>query len=68
MSRKRDPGPDPTIGIRCPKCHCQHFSEVADTRPAPKNRIRRKRRCRNCSTEFVTFETVAFSPPDAPQQ
>lgn len=53
--------PQPAIGIKCPRCHCRHCFEVADTRPAPKDRIRRKRRCRNCTTEFVTFEVIAFA-------
>lgn len=54
----------PPVGIKCPRCHCRHCFEVADTRPAPKDRIRRKRRCRNCSTEFVTFESIAFTKPN----
>ena len=42
-------------GIECPKCGCRHFYTVW-TRPAPRNRIWRRRECRHCGHKITTYE------------
>ena len=42
-------------GIKCPDCHCRHFSEVVKTYPKG-NAIQRRRVCRHCGREMVTWE------------
>ena len=43
-------------GIRCPKCNCADW-RVYSTRRG-KGRIQRKRVCRHCGKEVLTFETM----------
>ena len=44
-------------GLKCPRCECQNFAKVADSRPGDDSRIR-KRVCRSCGYEFTTHEIV----------
>lgn len=43
------------LGLRCRKCNCADL-RVVHTRPAPKNKVRRERRCRHCGYTFWTTE------------
>ena len=45
-------------GIRCPNCGCAHHYTIR-TRPAPRNRIMRIRKCRNCGRQLITYEAAA---------
>jgi len=45
-------------GIECPRCGCQHFI-VVYTRPHKESRIMRKRECRHCGRQIVTYEHIA---------
>jgi len=49
--------------MKCPKC--QRKTEVTDSRPAPNNRIRRRRGCPNCSHTFTTYESTDISEDKA---
>ena len=46
---------DDDIGVRCPKCNCAD-TRVGYTRHRREGTNLRKRRCRNCGREFVTYE------------
>jgi transcriptional regulator NrdR family protein len=45
----------PTIGMYCRRCGCQHCS-VSNTERLKNGSVRRRRTCRNCGYRFVTFE------------
>ena len=46
--------------MRCPKCNSVRLS-VIDSRSAPDNEIRRRRKCRNCGYRFSTYEMTQVS-------
>ncbi len=49
---------DSDMGIPCKVCGCRHH-QTLETRPAPKNQIRRRRQCRNCGLRFTTYEDMS---------
>jgi len=42
-------------GLICRNCGCRHF-QVIYTRRTSKNRILRRRECRNCGRRITTYE------------
>lgn len=42
-------------GLECPSCGCGHF-HVVYTRRASRQRIMRRRECRNCGRRITTYE------------
>jgi len=38
---------------------CKNDTTVTDSRPAPRNRIRRRRKCLGCGDRFSTYELLA---------
>lgn len=42
----------------CPKCN-NYYTIVVDSRPDPKNHIRRRRECPECLYRFTTYEITA---------
>lgn len=43
-------------GFICPRCGCRHFI-VIYTRPLSDAKILRKRECRYCKRQMMTYET-----------
>lgn len=43
-------------GIRCPKCHCRHFSLVKISHAV--GYVRRRRECRHCGNRITTSERL----------
>lgn len=46
------------IGMACPECG-HSSSEVKDSRPAPRGRIRRRRQCHHCQAKYTTYEVAS---------
>jgi len=44
-------------GLACRACGCSHL-DVIYTRPAPDNKISRRRQCRHCGKRMTTWETA----------
>jgi len=46
--------------MRCPYCYGED-SEVKDSRPVDwKQKVKRRRRCKNCGKKFTTYELYEF--------
>lgn len=45
------------VGIACKRCGCRHHATL-DVRRVRDGRIRRRRECRHCTLQFVTFEAA----------
>ena len=45
-------------GLVCPECQCRHFF-VVYVRRVKKQRVMRRRECRNCGRRITTYEKVS---------
>lgn len=46
---------EPERGVRCRRCQCAHLYTLA-TRKLPGDRTMRRKECRHCGHQFVTYE------------
>lgn len=51
---------DSKASIFCPRCAIP--TQVIDSRGAPENEVRRRRRCSDCGLRFSTYEKIAEKP------